>query len=84
MTSRDFCFWLQGVFEIGGVKSLDERQTEAVRRHLDMVFKHEIDPNAGTLGHQAELSSLHEGKSKVDAQTSPFVGPDLNNILLRC
>jgi hypothetical protein len=84
VTSRDFCFWLQGVFEIGGIKSLDVRQAEIVRNHLDMVFAHEIDPSAGTPEHQAELSSLHEGKSKVDAQTSPFVGPDLNNILLRC
>jgi hypothetical protein len=84
VTSRDFCFWLQGVFEIGGIKSLDVRQAEIVRNHLDMVFAHEIDPSAGTPEHQAELSSLHEGQSKHEVPVSPFVGPDLNNILVRC
>lgn len=45
MTSRDFCYWLQGVFEVGQVTSLNEQQTELVKRHLAMVFIHEIDPS---------------------------------------
>ena len=66
MTSRDFCYWLQGIFEVGGAISLDERQTDLVRRHLNMVFAHEIDPSAGTPAHQAELSELHDGLKKLD------------------
>lgn len=65
MTSRDFCYWLQGLFELNGPKSLDERQTDLVRRHLAMVFKHEIDPSAGSAEHQAELGALHEGDPPV-------------------
>jgi hypothetical protein len=60
MTSRDFCYWLQGVFEVGDVKTLSEHQTSLVRAHLAMVFKHEIDPSMGPPEHQAELDKLHE------------------------
>ena len=45
MTSRDFCFWLQGFFELGNEKYLDELQTNMVKKHLSMVFIHEIDPS---------------------------------------
>ena len=67
MTSRDFCYWLQGYLEItthgGGaapaVPSLDGPQLLCVQRHLAMVFKHEIDPSMGGAQHQATLSELH-------------------------
>ena len=29
---------------IGGAKTFDEKQTEMIKRHLALVFKHEIDP----------------------------------------
>jgi hypothetical protein len=66
MTSRDFCYWLQGYFEISrankepGEVELDATQTEMIERHLALVFKHEIDPSQGTPEHQAELQKLHD------------------------
>lgn len=63
MTSRDFCFWLQGVFELGPPKAFDEVRTECIRKHLALVFKHEIDPSAGPPKHQAELNEIHTGSS---------------------
>lgn len=46
MTSRDFCYWLQGYLEIAGPTSgISEGQTEIIQRHLSLVFKHEIDPS---------------------------------------
>jgi hypothetical protein len=56
MTSRDFAYWLQGFFEITGTNKIDEGQAEMIKSHLNLVFKHEIDP------------SLNEGKSKVEVQ----------------
>jgi hypothetical protein len=44
MTSRDFCYWLQGLLEVGDVSQLNERQVNIIRQHLNMVFIHEIDP----------------------------------------
>jgi hypothetical protein len=45
MTSRDFCFWLQGLFEIANPQELNERATTQIKNHLNLVFKHEIDPS---------------------------------------
>jgi hypothetical protein len=44
MKSRDFAYWLQGLFELGDISDLDERQTALIKSHLNMVFIHEIDP----------------------------------------
>lgn len=54
MTSREFCYWLQGFFEISGcgLKPTDNvdvgligEKVKMIRRHLDLVFAHEIDPS---------------------------------------
>jgi hypothetical protein len=46
MQSRDFCFWLQGFFELADKQQeLTQEQTQIVKNHLDMVFAHEITPN---------------------------------------
>lgn len=68
MTSRDFCYWLQGYFEILGAGSerdanegrLSSGQVECVRKHLHMVFIHEIDP-AFPKQQQAALTQAHTG-----------------------
>jgi hypothetical protein len=65
MTSRDFCFWLQGYFEIKGTAdAITPAQADLIRRHLALVFKHEIDPSAGGPEHQAELNVIHDGAPK--------------------
>lgn len=66
MTSRDFCYWLQGLFELSEPRQLSVEQTTMVRRHLALVFEHEIDPSAGPPEKQAELSAIHEGLSESD------------------
>jgi hypothetical protein len=45
MTSRDFCFWLQGFFEVSEAHILTTRQAEMVTRRLRLVFETEPDPN---------------------------------------
>lgn len=59
MTSRDFAFWLQGYFEISDEKTLNQRELEIVKKHLNLVFKHEIDPSMGDSTHQALLNEIH-------------------------
>jgi hypothetical protein len=62
MTSRDFAFWLQGYFELCAPDSaITARQAECIRKHLAMVFVHEIDPSMGTKEHQAKLDAEHQG-----------------------
>lgn len=60
MTSRDFCFWLQGHFEISNNKELNAHQTDMIRRHLSLVFLHEIDPSMPDT--DGKLQAVHDGK----------------------
>lgn len=43
MTSREFCYWLQGLFELANPSELSPEQTMLIKKHLNMVFVHEID-----------------------------------------
>ena len=44
MNSIDMCFWLQGFFELSGTKEVTPEQVEIIKKHLHLVFVHEIDP----------------------------------------
>ena len=46
MTPRDFCYWLQGAFEITGIQSLNAQQTTIVRKHLELVYAAEYDKDS--------------------------------------
>lgn len=67
MKAVEFCYWLQGHFELDThtpptkVRVFSANQVELIRRHLALVFKHEIDPSYGDEAHQEELSDIHEG-----------------------
>ncbi len=65
MNSRDFVYWLQGYFEITGeVVELNFEQVTMIRKHLALVFKHEIDPSMGPPEHQEELNAIHKDALK--------------------
>jgi len=76
MNSRDFCFWLQGYFEISGKSDMSSEQVDMVKRHLALVFKHEIDPSLG--GNVIELQTIHDGKPPL------FGGTDSDGNIMRC
>lgn len=90
MTSRDFCYWLQGFFEINASKAthpeLDVDQVECIRKHLALVFVHEIDPSAGAPEHQAKLNEVHAPKHPADAsKPHPQIGgTGPGGIVYRC
>ncbi len=64
MTSRDFVYWLQGYFEISKETQLDEHQVDLIKRHLGMVFIHEIDPSYGGKDVQEKLNEIHSGNKE--------------------
>jgi hypothetical protein len=76
MTSRDFAFWLQGFFEISNAETITKVQTQVIKNHLNLVFKHEIDPSMGDDKHQAELNAIHKPNFELF--------PNNNDGLLRC
>lgn len=38
MTALEFCYWLQGYFELGGDTKLTEDQVKMIKQHLYYVF----------------------------------------------
>lgn len=73
MKAVEFCYWLQGLFELGKPEAMTAEQTAAVKAHLDMVFIHEIDPSY-PVKQQAALNLSH----------SPPVSTRPGDILMRC
>lgn len=77
MTSRDFCYWLQGFLEVGKPKTLTAPQLEQVKKHLHLVFLHEIDPSAGDAKEQKKLNDTH-------GHVPPHSHFSASDTLLRC
>ncbi len=59
MKATEFCYWLQGMFELGRPESLNADTTATIKKHLDMVFIHEIDPSYPA-EQQAALNAAHK------------------------
>lgn len=74
MNSRDFCYWLQGYFEVAGPGPMTEEQVECVKRHLSLVFIHEIDPSFGPADKQKPLDEAHSPAHPI-ATTATWHGP---------
>lgn len=61
MTSRDFCYWLQGFLEVSNAKEIAPEQLVIIKNHLAMVFAREIDPSHGDAKMRSILDALHKG-----------------------
>ncbi len=98
MTSREFCYWLQGYFDIAHTGAappepisrynLQDHHVELIRKHLSLVFKHEIDPSYGAQPIQDALNALHN-PPKPQNQTGAFtpsngMAGNNPNLLVRC
>lgn len=70
MQSRDFCFWLQGLFELSAPTELNAKQTKLIKQHLSLVFKHEIDPSMPDP--TGELQAIHDGKQDTGKPSDPL------------
>lgn len=61
MKATEFCYWLQGLFELGEPIGLTDAQVQTIKRHLNMVFIHDIDPS---YPQKAELDKAHKKPSE--------------------
>ena len=77
MTSRDFCYWLQGFFELSNDQAISPTKAAMIQKHLALVFKHEIDPSMGGPAEQAMLNDIHNPPPRIGG-----TGPD--GTLYRC
>lgn len=87
MKSTEFCYWLQGWFELND--TIDHREgatketLDVIRKHLDMVFYHEIDKNYPS-EEQSNLNAIHQGidLNPLSNVIGPVQGKD--GELMRC
>ena len=68
MTSKDFCYWLQGFFELSKTdEPLTPEQVRTIKNHLKLVFLHEIDPSySDDPTVQAIFQNIHDGKKPLE------------------
>jgi hypothetical protein len=79
MKAVEFCYWLQGLFELGKPEALTAEQTATVKAHLDMVFIHDIDPSYPAEEQEA-LNTAH-----VDRPRPQIGGRDpVTGMIFRC
>jgi hypothetical protein len=62
MLPRDFCYWLQGFFEISDADTMTAEQVEIVKNHLNLVFVHAIDQQYGE--NRDAMKRVHDGKAR--------------------
>ena len=86
MKSSEFCYWLQGLFELADPKSLDEKQTNLIKRHLALVFKHEIDPSySDDPAVLEELQQIHDGNPNPSSRRPPRPSSGgTSNMIFKC
>jgi len=71
MTTRDFCFWMMGSLElIEPEDGLNEKQTQILKNHLNMVFEHIVNED-GTL--KDEPKTVHPTKEDYGFYGMPTV-----------
>ena len=45
MTPQEFCYWLNGYFDLAGDDtSMTDEQIQCVKEHLELVFQQKINP----------------------------------------
>ncbi len=86
MTSVQFIFWLQGFFEISECdettpQEISAEQVACIKKHLKLVFKHEIDPSYPD---KDVLDKIHNPKPDVPAKPGPYASMHDPYALIRC
>lgn len=69
MIPQDFCYWLQGWFEISTANKIDLFEINIIKSHLNLVFAHSID----TPDLDGKLQNMHDGTPLSNTNNKPPV-----------
>ena len=58
MKTSEFCYWLQGYFELSNTNELSKSQVDIIKNHLNLVFVHDLDPKQV----KDKLQQIHDAK----------------------
>lgn len=87
MTPANFCYWLQGFFEVTENSDskeikLTEKQINVIRAHLNLVFFHAIDPE--TLKDKSDVEKLKYQKIHDGAKSGkPISQEEFDEMLIK-
>jgi len=70
MTPENFCYWLQGFFEISQSSEITSEQAMMIKRHLDLVF------------HKSPITHPYVFPAPIDYTGTPI--PDYGEIKVTC
>lgn len=61
MTSQNFCYWLQGYFELSSNRLFDEAQIKVMRQHCDLAIAYdEMQPHPDPTEAMKFIRELHK------------------------
>lgn len=78
MKPEEFCYWLQGYFELSEEHaSLTPKQLETIKNHLNLVFVHFIDPKASShIADPQAAKQYQDGLNKIHSAGKPTLLKD--------
>lgn len=77
MTTENFCYWLQGILELGNINKLNESQTKMIKDHLALVFSNKTGMQFPKLDRAKDLDDISKLFNK-------FVIPKINGDKVMC
>ncbi len=88
MTPRDFVFWLQGFFEITDPTEINEKQTQMIKNHLNLVFYHEAEHmgevNIGDIKEEKPPVEILDTEGFGNGKDNFFKNKDSHDTIYRC
>jgi hypothetical protein len=79
MKTENFCYWLQGMFELTGSEELTKDQVRIIKNHLNLVFEHidldatkHIEDKSVAEKIQSKLNETHSGNNLDDKFTKVY------------
>lgn len=80
MKARDFVYFMQGMFELSDIKTLNEEQVTKIKNHLKLVFLYDIDPSyTDDKVLQHIMQNVHDGKEPMDGVDASLKRGGLNH-----
>jgi len=75
VTPRDFCYWLQGFFEINNPITIDPIELDIIKDHLKLVFRKETPDRSVVpfLGNEREVFDDNYVKEALGIDKEEFV-----------
>ena len=81
MKSTEFCYWLQGSIELNESTSFNVKQTQLIKKHLEMVIYHEGTPQLPFINWLSALFDI-DNPASISKEKTQIIKEKLGNTFL--